>query len=147
MKRIKSIVMSLLIILLVVSGCGNSGAGEKVTVFKSPTCGCCTNYVGDLKGEGYSVEVVQINDVSKVNEEHNIPSAMSSCHVTFIGDYFVAGHVPLEVLTKLITEKPEIDGVSLPNMPMGSPGMPGIKKGDFIIYSVKEGQYEEYMRV
>ena len=73
---------------------------------------------------------------------------MEICHTTIIGDYFVEGHVPLEAVEKLLTEKPDIKGIAMPGMPSGSPGMPGAKKGDFVIYAVnRDGSYEEWTRL
>jgi len=72
---------------------------------------------------------------------------MQSCHTTEIGDYFVEGHVPIEAIDKLLAEKPDIDGITLPDMPAGSPGMPGVKREEFVIYSLKDGESSEFMRI
>jgi hypothetical protein len=72
---------------------------------------------------------------------------MDSCHTLIIEDYFVEGHIPIEAIEKLLAEQPDIDGITLPDMPSGSPGMPGVKKGDFVIYSVKGGKTSEFMRI
>ena len=82
-----------------------------------------------------------------VKQRFNIPANMQSCHTTIIGDYFVEGHIPLEVIDKLLSEKPDLDGIALPDMPAGSPGMPGRKTEEFIIYGLKDGQVSEYMRI
>lgn len=118
---------------------------EKVTVHKSPTCGCCVGYVSYLEKHGYEVEVVETKDLGSIKAEHSIPHDMQSCHTTVIGDYFVEGHVPLEAVNKLLEEKPEIDGIALPAMPAGSPGMPGVKRGEFRIFSLKDGADAEFM--
>ena len=73
---------------------------------------------------------------------------MESCHTTVMGNYFVEGHIPLEVVNKLLTEKPDIKGIAMPGMPNGSPGMPGVKRGDFVIYAINnDGSYAEWMRL
>ena len=73
---------------------------------------------------------------------------MESCHTVVIGDYFIEGHIPLEAVEKLLVEKPDIKGIAMPGMPSGSPGMPGAKKGDFVIYAVNnDGTTEEFMRI
>ena len=79
--------------------------------------------------------------------QHNIPKEMWSCHTTMIENYFVEGHVPMEAIEKLIEEQPDIDGIALPNMPSGSPGMPGKKNSVWIIYSVRDGNISEFMRI
>lgn len=80
-----------------------------------------------------------------MNEELKIPEDMSSCHNTIIGDYFVVGHMPIEAITKLFTEKPNIDGIALPEMPSGSPGMSGSKMEIFKIYAISDGKATEFM--
>lgn len=116
-------------------------------VYKSPTCGCCVGYTGFLKKDGYAVTVEETTDMNSVKLEHNIPSSMQSCHTVIIGDYFIEGHIPLEVVDKLLAEKPDLDGIALPGMPAGSPGMPGVKTEDFIIYGLKDGEVSEYTRI
>ena len=83
--------------------------------------------------------------MSAIKNQHQIPSNMESCHTAIIDNYFVEGHVPVEAVEKLLTEKPDIDGISLPEMPAGTPGMPGTKQGDWQIYSLKNNQISEYM--
>ncbi len=119
----------------------------KVVLYKSPTCSCCLSHAGYLDGKGFDVETVVESDISSVKQRYSVPYSMQSCHTAIIGDYFVEGHVPVEAIEKLLAEKPDIDGISLPDMPAGSPGMPGVKKGDFVIYSVKDGETEEFMRI
>ena len=82
-----------------------------------------------------------------IKSQYQIPAEMQSCHTSVIDDYFIEGHVPMEAIEKLMNEKPDIDGIALPRMPSGSPGMPGVKTETWIIYSLKDGQYEEFMRV
>ncbi len=139
--------IALLIIVILIFSSGKEYKGVEITVYKSPSCGCCGNYIPYLKGEGFEVTVVNVDDISGIKEEYGVPDGFNSCHTTVIGNYFVEGHVPLEAIDKLLTENPEIDGITLPNMPSGSPGMPGVKRGDFIIYSVIDGEISEFMRV
>jgi hypothetical protein len=125
------------------------GEVEKIqaTLYKSATCSCCLGHAGYLGGKGFDVKRVTVEDINSVKEKNNIPFNMQSCHTTEIGDYFVEGHVPVEAVEKLLVEKPDIDGIALPDMPAGSPGMPGIKREEFVIYSLKDGQSEEFMRI
>lgn len=120
---------------------------EQLTVYKSQTCGCCVSYVGYLKSESYSVKTINLQDMNSIKSQLNIPLDMQSCHTTVAGDYFIEGHIPMEVVKKLLEEKPDIDGIAMPGMPSGSPGMPGPKKGDFVIYALKDGKSTEYMRL
>ena len=125
----------------------NDSNKEKVVVYKSPTCGCCVGYIAYLKEKGYEVEEVNTEDTASVKNRHNIPHNMQSCHTTEIGEYFIEGHMPIEAINKLLAEKPDIDGITLPDMPAGSPGMPGVKREEFVIYSLKDGESSEFMRI
>lgn len=126
---------------------GVSDSKIQATIYKSPTCSCCLGHGNYLDGQGFDVETVVETNIASVKQEHNIPPNMQSCHTTIIGDYFVEGHVPVEAINKLLLEQPEIDGIALPAMPAGSPGMPGVKRGEFIIYSLKDGQSSEFVRL
>ncbi|MBL7056375.1 hypothetical protein ISS07_05665 [Candidatus Woesearchaeota archaeon] len=148
-------VIGLLLVSVFIMGCSNNVSDKinsakeagKITVFKSPSCGCCVGYVEELRRNGFQVEVVETNNMQAVKQEYNIPSNMESCHTTVVGDYFVEGHVPIEAVNKLLEEKPQIDGITLPRMPAGSPGMPGIKKEPFRILSLSDGKIDEFMEV
>lgn len=120
--------------------------GLSAVVYMSPTCGCCHKYVEYLKRKGLEVKTVKLNNVGPKKRAFGIPMDLWSCHTTKIGRYFVEGHVPFEVIEKLLTEQPEINGIALPGMPSGSPGMPGPKTEPFFIYAVKDGQVSEFMR-
>ena len=149
-KRTLIIVIGLVLIIvgsIVYATTNNRQEKIMATVYKSPTCGCCGNYIPYLRGEGFKVNVVNVEDISKIKSERGIPEGMESCHTIIIGNYFVEGHVPMKAIKKLLKENPDIDGIALPNMPSGSPGMPGQKRGDFIVYSIKDGQTSEFMTI
>lgn len=108
-------------------------AGMNAIVYRSPSCGCCGNYISYLRGLGIIVEERLENDMAAVRKQHNIPDSLASCHTTEIGGYTVEGHIPVEAIEKLIAEKPSVAGIGLGDMPAGSPGMPGAKAGLFEI--------------
>jgi hypothetical protein len=107
----------------------------QAVVYKSPTCGCCENYIGYLKNNGFQVKVINLDDreLEKFKIDQGVPPYLMSCHTTFLNNYLVEGHIPIEAIEKLLTEKPEIKGIALPGMPSGSPGMPGFKLSSFKI--------------
>jgi hypothetical protein len=121
--------------------------GKKVTVYRSPNCGCCIGYADELKKQGYEVEVVSLDDLNPVKDKYGIPANLQSCHTTVIDGYFIEGHVPIEVVQKLLKEKPEIDGIGLPGMPIGTPGMPGPKREPYRIYKSVDGKFTEYITI
>ncbi len=120
--------------------------GPEITVFYSSDCSCCVEYIKYLKRNGFNVsEDLDMTRRIDILEKHQIPHNMTSCHTSIVGDYFVEGHIPAEVINQLLEEKPEIEGIALPGMPQGSPGMPGLKIDKWTIYSFSEGEYSEYM--
>ncbi|MGH7457695.1 MAG: DUF411 domain-containing protein [Longimicrobiaceae bacterium] len=96
-----------------------------VTIYKSPTCGCCANWVEHLQENGFRTEVHDSNELGSVKSEHAVPPDLSACHTALVDGYVVEGHVPAETIRKLLAERPRVAGVAVPGMPMGSPGMEG----------------------
>ncbi len=82
-----------------------------------------------------------------IKQKYNIPVEMQSCHTTIMGKYFIEGHVPFEAVNKLLKEQPDIDGIALPGMPIGTPGMPGDKDEPYVIYQLKDGKYSVFMTI
>lgn len=144
------LLFSFLAVLLIVAGCSAKSplAGQAVTIYKSQTCGCCGLYVKYLGQKSLAVETVGVDDISMIKAKYSIPSTMESCHTTVIGPYVVEGHMPLEAIEKLMSEKPDIRGIAMPGMPYGSPGMPGSKQEPFVIYALQnDGSVTEFMRI
>ena len=116
-----------------------------VTVYKSPACTCCGFYTVYLEKNGFKVRNVNVDDIEVVKEKYGIPEDLHSCHTALVGEYVIEGHVPIEAVNKLLTEKPNIKGIALPGMPLGSPGMGGEKAEPFVIYVIGDGPPEVYM--
>lgn len=139
-----------ILLLVIITACSTTSKvtrEEKITVYKSPTCGCCEGWSDYMRQQGFEVEVISVADLDSIKSQYKIPSNLESCHTAIVGDYVVEGHIPIEVVDKMLKEKPQIDGIALPRMPSGSPGMPGPKRGEWLIYKLEDGQYSEYMRV
>lgn len=118
-----------------------AGGGTDVTLYKNPQCGCCEGYATYLRNNGFTVEVKPTNDLAEISRKAGVPAELEGCHTAFIDGYVIDGHVPVNVVRKLLTERPAIAGISLPGMPMGSPGMAGSKTEPFVIYAVtKDGK-------
>ena len=96
-----------------------------VKVYKSPTCGCCTKWVDHLRENGFIVETVDVPDVAPIKARNGVPSRLAACHTALVDGYFVEGHVPASDVHRLLDERPPIAGLSVPGMPIGSPGMEG----------------------
>ncbi len=122
--------------------------GAEITVFYSPGCSCCVQYIPYLKRKGFIVtEELDYGKRIDILEENGIPAEMTSCHVSTVGGYFIEGHVPAEVIADLLEERPDIDGIVLPGMPQGTPGMPGIKNDIWRIHGFKDGRSFEYLNI
>ena len=152
-KRRTAWLMLLTLGLLVLAGCaqqngsGASATGAAVTVFKDASCGCCSGYIAELQRQGFAVDTRSMPNMNLVKADFGIPAGMQSCHTSKIGNYFVEGHVPIEAIRKLLAEQPAIEGIMLPRMPSGAPGMPGLKEGPFIVQALSQGKVSEFMRV
>lgn len=108
-------------------------AKEGVTVYRTPSCGCCGEYVRYLRDHGVTVHVIEQDDLTRLKRQWGIPEPMWSCHTARVGPYVVEGHVPLEAIARLLRERPDARGIALPAMPSGSPGMGGARSGPLTI--------------
>ena len=118
-----------------------------VEVFKSPSCGCCNGYVLFLEKENFKVKQTDLESIHTIKQKYAIPLEMQSCHTTIIDKYFIEGHIPLEAINKLLKERPDIDGLALPGMPIGTPGMPGDKEEPYVIYQLVDGNFSVFMTI
>ena len=112
-----------------------------ITVYKSPTCGCCSLWVEHLEANDFTVQVVEMDNVNSVKEYYGIPSELMACHTGIVDGYAIEGHVPAEDIQRLLEERPEAIGLSVPGMPIGSPGMEveGRPADDYDVILVTEG--------
>ncbi len=119
-------------------------AATDVTVYKSPTCGCCEKYVEYLRKNGYAVNAVNESNMDGIKKRYGVAHA-ASCHTALVGGYVVEGHVPVHAIHKLLKDKPDLIGISAPGMPMNSPGMGEMKKGTLTIYAIPRNGKEPYV--
>ena len=137
-------VFSALLLAFLVTACGDDGPPEPqatettapaseemktastdpvLEVYKSPTCGCCGAWVDHMKENGYDVVVHEQQNLQSIKEKAGILPGQGSCHTAFIGDYVIEGHVPASDVDRLLAERPDAKGLTVPGMPVGSPGM------------------------
>ncbi len=117
---------------------------KKVTLYKDPQCGCCEGYADYLRSHGFEVSIVPTHDLPLLDEKYGIPTELQPCHLSLVGGYVVGGHVPINVVNRLLAEKPRITGITLAGMPLGSPGMNGEKTAPFKIYEIAKGPHRVY---
>ncbi len=95
-----------------------------IVVYKTATCSCCGKWVAHLRDAGLDIAVVNVDSTRSIQERVGVPRNLRACHTAVVGDYWVEGHVPADLVRRLMTEKPEgIQGIAVPGMPAGSPGM------------------------
>lgn len=99
------------------------GAEPEMTVYKSPTCGCCGKWITHMEENGFKVNAIDVLDMNIVKEKYGIDRKLASCHTAVVDGYFVEGHVPSADVKRLLSEKPDVLGLTVPGMPVGSPGM------------------------
>lgn len=112
-----------------------------MTVFRDPDCGCCGAWVDYLLRQGFIVEARLERNMAAVKRRLGVPDALASCHTAVIGGYVVEGHVPAEPIRRLLAERPAWIGISVPGMPIGSPGMevPGQAPEPFAVTAFGRG--------
>ena len=101
----------------------------EVVMHKDPNCGCCGQWAEHLQANGFRVKTVPERDMESVKRRLAVPQRLTSCHTAKVGGYVIEGHVPASAIKRLLREKPAVSGLSVPGMPLGSPGMevPGKK--------------------
>jgi len=99
-----------------------------IKVYKTPQCGCCKAWVQHLSRNGFAVESMDMPDLALVKQKYGVKPALEACHTAVVNGYVVEGHVPADVIKKLLLERPKVVGVAVPGMPAGSPGMEGAMK-------------------
>lgn len=98
-------------------------AEPQMTVYKSPTCGCCTKWIKHMEENGFQVKAIDVLEMNIVKEKYGITRNLASCHTAVVDGYVIEGHVPAFDVKRLLSEKPDVLGLSVPGMPVGTPGM------------------------
>ncbi|MDE0074286.1 MAG: DUF411 domain-containing protein [Gammaproteobacteria bacterium] len=120
----------------------------RALVYKTPSCGCCNLWVDHMREAGFEVDARNLNDIIPIKIDAGVPPRMSSCHTTLIDGYVVEGHIPAEHVKRLLEERPDIVGIAVPGMPIGSPGMEGIGARPYQVLSWdRQGNVEVYAEV
>jgi len=121
---------------------------EEVTealIYKNPQCSCCDEYADYLRKNGFQVTVRETHQLAPMSRKAGIPEKFAGCHLAQIDGYVVSGHVPVTAIRKLLKERPAVAGITLPGMPLGSPGMGGTKQEPFKIYEIGGAQPKVFM--
>lgn len=118
------LVLAVFVLATPVRALGGNEA-EHVFVYKTPSCGCCARWVDHLRANGFTVEAKDVTQyaLDALKRDRGVPPRLAACHTALVGGYVVEGHVPASDVTRLLAEKPAVAGLSVPEMPIGSPGM------------------------
>ena len=128
-NRLKGLGLGALVVLIAGTAfatLSNRDAGAlEITVYRSPTCGCCSKWIAHLEANGFKVVARDREDMTSVKIENGVRREFSSCHTAVIDGYVIEGHVPAEDIQRLLQDRPAVAGIAVPGMPIGSPGMEG----------------------
>lgn len=135
-------IVFLLAAVFALTGCTRSDAADGdqdhplVTVYLTPTCGCCKLWADHMEEEGFPVRRVEVANLTETKLRLGVPAQLGSCHTATVGDYVVEGHVPADDVRRLLAEQPDAAGIAVPAMPIGSPGMevPGREPESYAVY-------------
>ncbi|WP_084399120.1 DUF411 domain-containing protein [Henriciella aquimarina] len=118
---------------------------QTVTVHKTPWCGCCSAWASHLRKEGFDIVIREQEDLAPVRARLGVPDALRSCHTGEVDGYAIEGHVPAREIRKLLDERPDAHGLSVPGMPIGSPGMEAGGRVDaYQVLLIGEDGHETY---
>lgn len=117
-----------------------------MTVYKTPTCGCCAKWVEHVRAAGIRVKVIEVPNTAPARQKASIKEKFASCHTGIINGYAIEGHVPVSDIQRLLREKPKALGLAVPGMPMGSPGMEGPYKDAYSVLLLTVDGSSTYMK-
>ncbi len=110
-----------------------SGTRE-ITVYRSPSCGCCGEWVKHMQKHGFKIIDIKTEDMKAIKQKYNLPQNLGSCHTAIIDGYVMEGHIPADDIKRFLKQKPKFAGLAVPGMPLGTPGMEsGKRKQPFVI--------------
>ena len=125
-------------------------AGSQVSVYKTPTCGCCGMWVAHMRKNGFDLNVQDVEDTSPYRAKYGVPEKLGSCHTAVVEGYAIEGHVPAAEIQRMLKERPNAKGLAVPGMVAGSPGMEGgtAQPYDVLLFTAdgKSTVYQHYPR-
>jgi len=118
-----------------------------VEVYKSPTCGCCSDWIKHLQQNGFTVRTHEVSDTSEYRAKFGVADQFGSCHTAMVEGYAIEGHVPAREIKRLLAERPNAKGLAVPGMPMGAPGMAGPRNDPYeVLLFQADGNYAVYQK-
>ena len=131
--------IAVIVLLVFTVACAQTPASAKpvVTVYKSPTCGCCTGWVDHMYDNGFAVvtQNVTYEELHDMRTTYGVPQELASCHTALVEDYVIEGHVPADLIATILQDKADVAGLAVPGMPAGAPGMDGANPQPFDVFA------------
>lgn len=120
----------------------------QITVYRDPNCRCCEGWMEHLTAQGFQPEMISTPDIDAIKQQYGVPQSLSSCHTALIDSYVIEGHVPASDIQRLLSERPDLRGITVPGMPVGTPGMEmGNRQDDFAVLGFDQrGNTAEFNR-
>jgi hypothetical protein len=116
-----------------------------ILVYASPSCGCCGKWMKHLEANGFLVSKELVSDVTPIKQKFSVPQDLRSCHTAIVDGYVIEGHVPADVIRKMLDDRPAFAGLAVPGMPNGAPGMEGATKDRYDVISfTRTGETKVY---
>ncbi len=146
----RTLISLILLLMAVVVTAGNQTDKPEMVVYKSPTCGCCGNWIKHVDAAGFKTSVQNLPNLDAIKQKYGIDRKLQSCHTAIIDGYFVEGHVPADVIQRLLRERPDgAVGLTAPGMPIGSPGMEmGARKDPYdVLLVMNNGDTRVYQHI
>jgi hypothetical protein len=138
---------NLLALVLLACAAFAQAAAPVIEVYKSATCGCCTAWIDHLRANGFQVKAHDVDDPASYRAKYGVPDALGSCHTAVVDGYAIEGHVPASEIRRLLAQRPKARGLSVPGMPLGSPGMEGPRADPYAVMLIgKDGSHSVYSR-
>lgn len=143
--QMKSLSCEIVIPLLLAASV--SAAPSEMTVFKTKTCGCCGKWIDHLRSSGFTVTVKEVPSTDEYRQRYGVPAKLQSCHTAIVNGYTIEGHVPAVQIQRLLKERPKANGLAVPGMPAGSPGMEGARRDAYtVVLFEKGGELSNYQK-
>lgn len=135
--RVSTLLAGLIMMVSLLSIASQAAATATVEVYKSPTCGCCAKWVDHMRDHGFTVKTHDVGN-KEIRKKSGISETLGSCHTALVNGYAIEGHVPAPDIIRLLKEKPKAVGLSVPDMPHGTPGMEGARSDPYNVLLIKE---------
>jgi hypothetical protein len=124
-----------------------TAGARSAALFRQEGCSCCATYADYLRDNGFTVDLTTMDDLEPIRDRHRVPEAAVGCHTSLIAGYVVEGHVPVEAIDRMLSERPNVTGISVVGMPSSSPGMGEPNGTPLEVVSFHDGRVSAYMSV